>query len=208
MASKKFYDEQHARTYLIGGIIRLSGKPILIRDLQAAAGGPRDNSRFRLTYSNVGEENNSIAFLPNDKVNMLPVPLGMMDTDEETWYVQRNPSRGWKIGLSPDNISYQLISGRKEKNNGLVNPRIDGGFNSKFLYNCIIGKHPSYKEALKAISQGDRFSQAFSRQFAVNRGGLVFKSIDDTVGVCEQNKPVLFDHFQYLKEVLEEDLLR
>lgn len=206
MGHKKFYDEQHAKTYLIGGIIRLNDKPIFIRDLQETADGARKGSRFRVTYSLVGEENNSIVFLPNIKINMMPVPLGMMDTDEETWYVQRNPSRGWKIGLNTDNISYQLISGQKNIRVTGGFPRPDILFNSNFLYDCIVGRHPSYKEALKTVSQGDRFSQAFSRQFAVNRGGLVFKSVDDTVGVCERNKPILFDHFQYLQEVLEEDL--
>ena len=207
MKHKEFYDEHHARSYLIGSIIRLGKQPIFIRELQAAE-EQRINKKFRVIYSRVGEHNNSILFLPNSNINMIPVPLGMMSTEEGTWYVQRQPTRGWKIGLNPENISYQIISGRPVKNIGLRREQPDVSFNSQELNNCILGNHPSYNDALQLVMKGNKHSQAFSRQFAINRGGLVFKSIDDTVGVCERNKPILFDHFQYLQEVLEEDLLR
>lgn len=204
MIQKKFFDEQHARTYLIGSIIRYKNKPIYIKDLQNTERGGDHLKKYKVIYTPVGEDDNSILFIPNARIDMTPVPLGMMNTNSHTWYVQRNPSRGWKVGLDSSNISYQIISGQALENMGKNKP--NHGFNSRYLNKCIMGDYPTYKEALRKISEGDRFSTAFSRKFAVNRGGLVFKSIDDTIGVCERKGPVLFDHFQYLQEVLEEDM--
>lgn len=201
--SKEFYDENHARTYLIGGIIRFKNKPIYIRDLQEA---DRQGKKYKIIYSHVGDTNNLILFFPHDELNMKPVPLGMMDTQNTTWYVQRHPSRGWKIGLNSDNISYQRISGQKRDRPRNEHPNLQ--FNCTPLANCISGTYLTYKQALKTIIEGDRASAAFSRKFAINRGGLIFKSIDDTVGICERKGPILFDHFQYLQEVLEEDMER
>ncbi len=206
MKDKKFFDERHARTYLIGSIIRLKNEPIMVTDLQSVEERKRDKE-FKLIYSDLGSLYNKIVFLPNVRIDMNPVPLGMMDTDEETFYVQRNPSRGWKIGLCSENISYHKIEGKKMGN--IRTPRgHDRGLrlSTLSLYNCIMGKYPSYTKALKSIIEGDRHSIAFSRKFAIHRGGLVYKSIDDTVGICERDKPILFDHFQYLNEVLTEDL--
>ncbi len=97
-----------------------------------------------------------------------------------------------------DNIAYHSI----DQNNHNHRP----SFNSEYLRNCIRGVYPSYIKALKIITEGDRPSMAFSRKFAISGGGLMFKSIPETVGVCERKGPVLFKHFEFLKEVLKEDL--
>ncbi len=76
MKEKTFFDEQHARTYLVGSIIRLGGEPILINDVQYTA---NQGESLRLVYCHLGNQDNSIAFLPNRQIDMEPVPLGMMN---------------------------------------------------------------------------------------------------------------------------------
>ena len=73
------------------------------------------------------------------------------------------------------------------------------------MSNTIVGKFPDFTATMKSIRKGS-YAKAFSRRFAVVGGSLMFKSLADPVGVAERAEPILFDHYQYLKEVLEEDL--
>ncbi len=201
MKEKTFFDEQHARTYLVGSIIRLGSEPIIINDVQYTE---IKDERLRLVYYHLGDNQSAITFLPNKQIDMEPVPLGMMNGEENTWYIQRHPARGWKIGLCRDNISYHNINQNYQSTRRSI--PTNSAFNSNYLRECILGVYPSYIRALKIITEGDRPSVAFSRKFAINGGGLMFKAIPETVGVCERKGPVLFKHFEFLKEVLEEDM--
>ena len=161
MKEKTFFDEQHARTYLVGSIIRLGGEPIIINDVQYTE---HQRDSLRLVYYHLGNQDSALTFLPNKQIDMEPVPLGMMNGEENTWYIQRHPARGWKVGLCRDNISYHNI------NQNHHDQRPNSGFNSIYLKHCILGVYPSYIKALKIISEGDRPSMAFSRRFAINGG--------------------------------------
>ncbi len=206
MRQKIFFDEHQARSYLQSSVIRLHKFPIYVLGVQEVDDRHADtnNKRFRIVYTNLGDAEDKILFLPNQKINMNPVPLGMMKTDDATYYVQRRPNRNWKIGLCSENIRFHLVEGRETNERKYA--RMPVHVNSEELRDCILGKYSSYGKALNDIIKGDRTSIPFSRNFAIERGSLVYKSIDDTVGVCEKTGPLLFDNYQYLNEILEEDM--
>ena len=190
---KNFYDEQHARNYLLHSVIRLKSLPIMVQDIQQM-----EKEKFRIVYSLLGKRDHKISFFPDKDFNLKPVPLGMMNTQHGTYYVQRNPARGWKIGLCRDNVYFHTINNSDEiKARSLLD--------SLYMTDCVMGYHPSYKTALKAVISGKCAVQSFSRKFAINGGSLFYKTIGEAVGICERDKPVLFNDFQFLKEVLEED---
>ncbi|KKK98678.1 hypothetical protein LCGC14_2640330 [marine sediment metagenome] len=72
MIQKKFFDEQHARTYLIGSIIRYKNKPIYIKDLQNTERGVERLKKYKIIYTLVGEDDNSILFFPKNLVSHTP----------------------------------------------------------------------------------------------------------------------------------------
>ena len=195
MKNRDFVDEQHANSYLSGTIIRVGGIPIYVDQLSE---GGRVEKKWRMNYHIIGDDEVNILFLPNEKIDMNPVPLGMMNFEESVFYVSRIPTRGWKVGLAPSNVSFYPLG--PAGNGGGAPPLI-----SKELRKCILGQYPDFTGALKKIRAGKN-AIAFSRRFAINGGSLLFKNGDKAVGVAERQGPILFDNFQYLEETLQEDL--
>ena len=197
MDGKLFYDEQHARNYLTHSIIRKGHRPIFINDIQAVQNGVKD---WRVLYNFLGEQDQNIMFLPHHQVDMNPVPLGMLNhTSTGTlWYVARRPCRNWKIGLCSQNISMRQI-GQQDRDNEWPEML------HKDVEMCIEGFYPDYTTVVKKMRKG-QIGAAFSRNFGVTGGSLVYKTNTNPVGVAEKGEPILFDTFQYLTEVLREDL--
>ena len=196
MKHKEFYDHHHAHMYLNNCIIRKAGTPIMIDDVQAA---DRAGKKWRLDYHELGTHERNVLFLPNRAIDMNPVPLGMLNGEEDgVWYMSRVPSRKWKVGLYSGNLHHYNHS-----NPGLYRgPDIQG----QAMRDCIVGKYPDYDAVMRRIRAGKKKRLAFSRRFAVDQGNLLFKTTQAPVGIAERGEPLLFDQFNYLKEVLEEDL--
>ncbi len=197
MKHKDFYDQAHARAYLHGCVIRKAEAPILIQNLQKA---DRMGKKWRVDYNELGDMESNILFLPNRAIDMNPVPLGMLNGEEDgVWFVSRQATRKWKVGLYQGNMhSY---------GHGLSADFYRGpNINSSELNSCIRGLYPDYTAVMCRIRAGKKKTLAFSRRFCVDQGSLLFKALREPVGIAERVEPVLFDQFAYLKEVLEEDL--
>lgn len=195
MKNKDFYDEHHAASYLSNSIIRKGIRPIYILDVREA---DKIGKKWRINYSFLGKDEQNILFLPHKDIDMNPVSLGMMNYENGSYFVSRSPNRGWKIGLTDNNVNFLSLS-KPSKN--ILGPRI---FSTE-INDCIIGNYPDFPNALNKIRGGVE-SIAFSRRFAIKGGSLMFKYEKAPIGIAERAGPVLFDAFQYLEEVLEEDL--
>ncbi len=197
MKHKEFYDHHQAHMYLNNCIIRKANVPIMIEDVQAA---DRGGKKWRLDYRELGQNGRNVLFLPNRAIDMNPVPLGMLNGEENgVWHVSRMASRKWKVGLYSGNTHYY---GHGRATGGYHKPNITG----EAMRNCIMGNYPDYTTIIRRIRAGKKQTLAFSRRFCVDQGNLMFKTTKDPVGIAERGAPVLFDQFHYLKEVLEEDL--
>lgn len=195
MRCKEFYDYKHASMYLDGCVIRKAHIPIIIQGVQQA---DLEGKKWRIDYRELASPETNMLFLPNRAVNMNPVPLGMINGKEEgVWFVSRQALRQWKVGLSKNNIVYHDHGyGEFRK------PEIT----SAAMRDCILGTYPQYDQVVDGIRAGKRKLWAFSRRFCLNTGNLLFKSNPAPVGIAERGAPVLFDQYDYLKEMLEEDL--
>ena len=191
MKNKNFYDEHHAKMYLVDSIIRYKNKPIFIQDIQKTEQG------YKLTYNYLGNLDFQMAFIPNKDINFNPVPLGFLNKDKKAYYISRIPCRIWKIGLCFKNMSVFNILDH--------NIKIKINVDSKEINNTIIGKYPSYDKSYEFIRKEKVNCIAFSRRFVICKNGLFYKTNIETIGFLN-NPPELHNKFKYLTEVLEEDL--
>ncbi len=197
MKHKDFYDQAHANMYLNGCVIRKANVPILIQNLQKA---DYMGKKWRVDYNELGSREDNILFLPNRAIDMNPVPLGMLNgEDDGVWFISRQATRKWKVGLYQGNMhtyahGFDADHYRKP------------ALNSPELNLCIRGLYPDYGSVMRRIRAGKKKTLAFSRRFCVDQGSLRFKALNEAIGIAERAEPILFDQFAYLKEVLEEDL--
>lgn len=205
MRNKTFHDHDHAYRYLTSSVIRLGEEPIYVMDI-----GVKKDGRFSIVYKTVGrvEANKSIA-IDDERVNMNPVSLGYMNVKEpftnncDVRVAFRRPYRGWKIGLCYDNLmlftqNHNQISGMDRLYNDV--------FNAGFLRDTIMGKYPSYRQALNLAENG--VPCAFSRRFSFNKDArLCFNQLVKPVGRLDRNRQVkLDDGYEYLAQILTEDM--
>ena len=204
MKNKVFWDEQHAKLYLNNSVIRYKNLPIFIQDIQEVLG---KNNKFKVIYNILGQDEAKILFLPNKNIDMNPVPLGFLNSNVTSWYISRIPVRNWKIGLNHKSFSYSIALSNHQRNRKEERELFELRVDSKELKNCILGKYPSYRRSREKVDNGERICYAFSRRFAIHKKGLIYKCFNDPVGKLYINRlPVLLDKYEFLAEILEEDL--
>lgn len=184
----KSYDTAvYAATRLVGTVVRKGDLPIVVGDVI------EDGGTIKVVYGDLdGPPNTHSCNL--DEVNLDPIPLGYANTRGGAIYMTRMPMRkDWKQGLRINNMmsadNYPI-----------------GGF--KGLKDAILGKFPSLSTAATAVNGGSKDSVAFSRNFAVHKGGnVVFKGRLVVGKVTPDRENVtLEDKYSWVKEILNEDL--
>lgn len=144
-----------------------------------------------------------------------PFPLGMMNTGEKTYYLQRSPTRNTQQGLMSSAINGDIVSIDPNASNGrrgLGGSSIGVSWDNPNLYDVIKGNYPEFGECLSMMRDNSCTNQTigFSRDFALLRGplDLVFLSYKgQTVGhIPEDTLPTvnLGKGFKYLKEQVSE----
>lgn len=208
MKTREFYNSAHASSYLSNSIIRVADEPVVVVDAVGTR-GKYNIIYHRLVDLGSGEGAKSIAYNDPD-VDMSPVPLGFSWTDNPvisgynmnyTVHIHRNPVRAWKVGLYNRNAEVVKVLGQgSERLKSYWIP-------SKMLRDTIVGIYPTIDEALSLVEMKQGVVP-FSRRFAVYGNSLIYKTFMEPVGyVNERNsEPQLGERYQFLKEVLEEDL--
>lgn len=193
---KKFYDGHQAAMYLQDSVVRRGERGIYIIQVDM-----RDNGdKFKFYYKYLDEEGTNISFWPDRAVNLYPVSLGMMNAVDgrSTVMSYRIPRRAWKIGLSKHNFFAQNIDpdGPGSRRNW---------FAGESMAKTIIGDYPTFRRAWEISARGDVC--AFSRRFAVKEDKLYYKHLGH-VGAMRGSihLPSLLPQFEFLQEVLEEDV--
>jgi hypothetical protein len=203
MKRKEFFDIDQANAYLSNSVIRLGEDPIYVHNVYSGKSG------VILSYWKLGAVGGSIALketkLDNPDLDMSPVKLGMLATGKEskaTIYCSRMSRRAWKWGLSSGSLDLTNISNDRQKR---VHFNKNSVLYSNSLLNTIKGDYLKYDAALK-ISNEENLPIAFSRNFAVWGEDLYYKYIGQPVGKNKKTFPSLEEGFEWVYEVLQEDL--
>jgi len=209
MTTYDFSDASHAEGYLAGSVIRIGNDPIYITRVRSARTAGYNLYYIPTTlYSERDDPQGVEQILFNDPtVNLSPVPLGMVNIEGDTIYLQRIPYRQWKIGLTPRNCYAYSYSNNDDNIMWRRYIRHMG-----FIH-CVRNEYPTYEQVISdVVVNTDRYRpwvSAFSRNFAINRAGEVFYYIlgDVPIGKVNQetNSIQLLDDRFYLQQLLEQD---
>lgn len=203
MKTKKFFDLDHAKRYLLHTLIQVGGQPVYVMNLTQPRG---DELIIHYSLANNAAGRIKTIKSDHDSVDMNPVPLGMTryfnGVSWSTFYVSRYPARRWKVGLSHENISIMDPTGL----DGLDRNYSKELLPSVTLAETIMGKFLSLDEA-KAQLRKSKGCLPISRRFCFNsKGNLFYKMLGVAVGEVKTNSVELFEEFAYLKEVMQEDI--
>jgi len=203
MKNKKFFNTDHANLYLVGSIIRVDGLPVYVRDITYN----RTMRRQILTYApveNYDEGKVSTIGLNSSRVDMNPIPLGFINFQEFgkpkiAVSAYRVPSRQWRIGLTTNNMSIlpSRFAGHEAKKKVIQ---------SIHFKKSVCGQFPKVEEIIEMIKNKEATSQAFSRDFAIEKNKLKFIQLKPPVGKMFKGELMLFDNYLYLSQLLEKAL--
>ena len=198
MKNKKFFDLAHANLYLTGSIIRVEGVPVKVEEVVYK----NSLNKRVLYYRRIGKKE-KIKDIPlkSEKVDMNPVPLGFVNFSEFglpkiAIRAYRVPSRQWRIGLTIENL--KIVPSKL--NNPTMKRKIMESIHFK---NSICGSFPNIEEIIEMIKNKKAISQAFSRDFAIDKKSLKFIQLKKPVGKIFRGEVMLFDDYLYLSQLLE-----
>lgn len=199
-----FNSLRDARMRLDGGVIRLDGQPIRVRETNGGDDLVYDDDRmadYFISYSYLDSNKRLLTPVSNPKLNFEPVTLGYLNRNGTAYYVSRTPVRAWKIGLHFDNMRIEEPSGK-----------MFDGFPST-LIKTIKGEYPKFDVAFNSVKEGLMKHCAFSRKFAIgpkngdDKTTLWYKG-RDIVGTINEDKVYeLSNNFFFLREELDGVLL-
>ncbi len=211
LSSEFFWDLQHAMSYLTGCIIRTTeGEPIVVLECFAPRDERDDQAARQPKFGGITAAHlimdGATIWVDKDRLDLSPVPLGFINITNaggrpRVVYTSRLPARIWKVGLT--NHSIILTAPYPDA----WQPAIGAVWKRSCMADTIRGHFPSLQACQKAIRKDTRNDMlAFSRRFALRSGNkLYYKTLGEPVGVLRAGVPDLFEDYQYLKEVLEED---
>jgi hypothetical protein len=111
--------------------------------------------------------------------------LGFINIQGSCLYLTRNPIRRYKTGLSKENLNVATLPELPYPRGAMQAMTKVKELDCIELGDCIMGKYPSFEEALQEVQSGVS-AMAFDRQFAVdNRGNVFYKT--QHVGMVKLN---------------------
>lgn len=181
-------DFAYAHTRITGSIVRLakSGEPVYVE-------GVLNNGTC--VVSDIRKmQDGEPTHVHLDDLNVEPVRLGYVNVAGQAVYLMRVPIR-----KGPGNQGLRSENSVCSNGQRLLQLPMDA------LYNCIVGKYPTYIKALAGVGKNKGVvvkTIAFSRHWAISGSALMYKN--RCVGSCADGKPVLDESHQYLRESLGE----
>lgn len=204
MKNRTFYDADHCYQQLSGSVIRLAGFPVTTAGVDVG----KKKGVFLLKVNEMGKRWDGVSkFVSSDDedVDMSPVPLGMIATENHTEYLSRMPIRKWKLGLASTNLKIAKVDAEAEYH--YSKPDL---IHSQELLDTVVGNYMAFEDAMKraaGFNGSKHIAIAFSRRFAIgDRSKLFYKSFGVPVGIVSKDGPVLTEEFSFLQQVLNEDM--
>lgn len=197
---KSFFNKEQASAYLTGTVVRFKNKPIYIYSISYK----EDTDKLLVQCAYLPDIDKTFWIgIDDEDFDMTPVPLGFLSTYKKpeviTGWCSRIPQRRWKQGLAPQHFMMLPPAGYRpywDKNQIFI---------SEELKKTITNDYPDYEEALK-ISKKVGAPISFHRDFALDAKNLFYKGYNTTVGIVADNKPILDEDKDFLKEAFAEAL--
>lgn len=201
---------EEANMRLSGTVVKYDGEPVYISRVTEANPGDPKGDVFRV-YARplpvgraVEDENEFRKFISSKRFDLSTIKTGFMNKDGTTYFLSRAPARQYKQGLSGNSLNVVNFFSPHAKGY-----HFDALLKTREFAECLRGEYPTFREALRAVQDGDAEARAFSRSFAFvadpELDGLVFLyHKTDKVGYMSGEHFVLASNFQCLRESLQE----
>lgn len=174
-------DWDYADSRLAGTIVRLGDEPVFVHSI-----GPGMKS----VLSKLSDLYNPFEHSAKE-LNLVPVPLGMCNFNQNAHYLSRIPMRrDWKQGLRKENFTSNTVHVQ------LIPPDI--------LREVIVGKYPTFNECLDMCAKKEAKSAAWHRHWAVRNDGTILYKNEGVVGFTAGGEVILNEPYRYLQEALKE----
>lgn len=184
-----YKDYNYANQRLINTIVRLNNIPVFIIAVN------HDGSTLYYEVGGSGEHKSEHL----DNFDLKPMPLGYVNYDGASTYLQRMPlRRDWRQGARAHNVN----SSNLDFNTRTI-------LNSRAFVKCVLNEYPTFKKCFHEVYEDGHRSSSFSREFALVRSGDADKCNVQykgkrIVGEATLDGVVLAERFKYLQETLDE----
>lgn len=183
-------DREYANQKLLHTIVRHGGVPVTILEIRGR----------EVTVQHLKDERVNV--VRYDELDITPVPLGYMNTREDTIFTCRRPMRNdWRQGLR----SQTLVG-------------IDGRscpFDNISLHNTIMGIYPTFRQAVEYFGENlnsknpftavrVKDKTAFNRDFALKRNGNIEYKGVMIIGTVHNGRPIVNEKCLWINETLEQ----
>lgn len=152
----KFFDAQHVRQKLNNTVCMYKGQP------------------YYIVHEGIGEEVLAYSMDIDPRRDSAKKPLSVSYTDKEFDYSEINlgymnmDGTAYYVARDPRRINSQGLTSGALRITPALSMR-DVGMMRREFYDCIMGRHPSLKEALDKLSSGEADSVAIARHFAIGK---------------------------------------
>ena len=177
-------DYSYADSRLRDTIVRWGGKAFYVLQIEG------DGMIVGKYLSNLNKDG-SYEKVHVSELDVSSPPLGYVNSGDYACYVVRIPRRDdWRQGLRTRSL--KSLTGRTMTSIRLTT-----------LHHTIEDTYPTFKKALKKV--GSKHSVAWHRHWAVGHGVLYYRDLG-VVGEIVEDKPTLYDHYDFLEGELEDAL--
>ena len=169
------------KLYLVNSLIVYDGKPVEVLAAHAQGG-----DRFEIKLRHLSSGADAFFTDTNDPLLEMESPtLGYINYGGQASYLQREPVRRYKRGLSCENVKSQH-------------------FSAEGVLSVFENNYPSFSTAMDSVKHGVVTSCAFSSNFAIDKDTLYFKK--RKVGKVKDGDAKLDKKFLFLKKKLQESI--
>lgn len=178
-------------------VVMYDGKPVMLGDVMHNA----EEQSVIINARYLSNGRNFIISLPDEKLDLTPVPVGYVNYGKDAVYVSRVPVRRYKQGLCHHNMRTRYA------NPMVPNVRTASILSSRGMSECITDDYYTLNDCIKLLEEGERSSVAFHRRWALYEDEaigvrhLMYRGRQ--VGIYGEHGPELGRKFRYLAEELE-----
>lgn len=140
---------------------------------------------------------------PTDKkFDFTPVSLGLVNQGLSTFLFERIPMRAYRVGLSRENSKLKAV--HRDWDEGDM--RKLETLQAYGLYDCILNKYPTVKEALDQMAESKIHSRAIDRVFSIDRNHIIcHRGVSVGMVNSENGQPIFHPPKSYLKLLWREE---
>lgn len=178
------------------GLIRHNGRPFYVEGVNSFV-KPNGNTGYLLYGMDTLSGETKEVRLPDEGLDVRPVPLGYVNGNKKAWYVSRIPSRRYKQSLTRTAIRVEGPTMSMSTSSFLL---------TRGFARCIMEDYPSFKSALSSVmrTKGQRaFCRRFALEYDTGLKEVYLCHRGARVGTVINEAPCLSSGNRYLQEELE-----